>query len=596
MTKKLWVVGAFFLCALCAHSNPVPADDILAFVRSKLPGDPIRLTGTLKVRTSKGFTSAHLPVQMDLNWGADEPSATYRIDQETLEIFWDQGTPLYRFSDPGNSPTSNILDTGISWADLSFSVLWWPHSRLVKEEKKINRECHVVDVPIPGTSETMRLWIEKKMGMLLEAQTLDGRGKTVRRMRIKSIKKMDGLWVAKDLEVEDKKTGSKTILQITHLTWEDPQPAIPAFDPVDSVNQLSIDLYQQLSSQHDNNLFLSPYSISSALAMIYAGARGETAEQINQTLHFGGQDITHPAFSFLREKLTGIQEKGDIELRIANGLWPQANSTLLPDYLALIQNVYGSEIEPVDYQSDPEGSRQKINGWVEDKTNDRIKNIIKENMLSPATKLVLANAIYFKGDWARQFKAAATHPAPFTLADGATVEVPMMAQTHRFGLAEEADFQALELPYQGNDLSMLILLPNETDGLPNLEKAVSLEKLTSLEFHKQEVLVQLPKFTFESEFSLGRLLEEMGMPLAFSEQANLSGMNGKGGLFIDWMVHKAFVEVNEDGTEAAAATTGGIRATSIPAQFTANHPFLFLIRENSTDTILFIGRVMKPSI
>lgn len=578
-----------------AFCEPLPADDILELVRTKLPSDPLELTGSLKVRTANGFTKANLPVGMELDWGAETPTAKYTIDKETLTITWNNDVPSYDFSNKKNKPTSDILGTGLTWADLSFSVLWWPNSKLIDEEKKLNRPSHVVDVPIPGSKNTMRLWIEKNMGMLLEAQTLDPKGKELRKLKITSIKKMDGMWVAKNLELRDKKSGSKTILEISDLVWKNPKPSEAAFDPASSVNQLTFDLYKQLSAQEDGNLFLSPYGVASALAMVYGGARGETAQQMDDTLHFGGQGATHPAFSFLREKLNGIQKKGDVQLSVANSLWPQEDYTFLPDYLGMTKEFYGSEIVAVDFKGDTEAARLRINNWVEAKTMDRIKNLIKENMLTASTKLVLANAIYFKGNWANSFDPKMTRQALFTVKPGTEAMVSMMMRSDDFNRAQGKDFQALELPYEGNDLSMLILLPEKAGGLPALENALNAETLASLEFNKREVMVQLPKFKQESTLELGRHLAAMGMPLAFSDQADLSGMNGKGGLFIDWVVHKAFVEVNEEGTEAAAATAVGIRPTSMPAMFIANHPFLFLIRENSTGTILFIGRVADPS-
>ncbi|MEA2067732.1 MAG: serpin family protein [Verrucomicrobiota bacterium] len=622
--KKLLLFIIVAIGAFRGYSEPLPADDILAFVRTKLPSDPLKLTGTLKVRTKNGFTKTSLPVEMDLDWGASKPSASYRIGDETLEINWNNDVPSYIFSNDRNTPSSDILGTGLTWADLSFSVLWWPDSQLIDEEKKINRDCFVVDVPVPETKKniaqrrkdvkrentppdelsasaplrekkssghTMRLWIEKKMGMLLEAQTLDVRKKELRRMKIKSIKKMDGMWVAKDLEIRNKATGTKTTLQITDLQWEAPEEIATAFDPSESVNQLTIGLYEKLSAKDDGNLFLSPYSISAALAMTYGGARGETAAQMEDTLCFGGQGATHPALSHLRKILNSVQEKGHVQLSVANSLWPQKGYVFLPDYLALTKEFYGSEIKPVDFKMDTEGARKEINSWVEDQTNDLIKDLIPEGMLSPMARLVLANAIYFKGDWASRFKPERTRPAPFKLADGTTAEVPMMSQTADFKLARTEEFQALELPYEGGDLSMLILLPNKKDGIPSL----TMETLSSLEFHEHETMVQLPKFKLEWKFELSKTLAEMGMPLAFSRQADFSGMTGTRDLSIGFVIHQAFVEVNEEGTEAAAATAVGMRATSMPPQFIANHPFLFLIRENSSGTILFVGRVADPS-
>ena len=589
--KKIPATLLAALCATATLAQPIPADSLLEFVREKLPTRPLRLTGTLKVRARNGFTKTTLPVEMDLDWGAVPPHARYRIGDETLDISWNNGIPSYAFSDPQASPTSRIAGTGLTWADLSFSVLWWPNSRLVGEERKINRECFVVDVPVPGTDgDTMRLWIEKKMGMLLEMQARNADGKTTRRLRIKSIKKMDGMWVAKDMELLDKKTENKTLLTISGLKWGDSSAPQTAFDPVEAVNQFAFNLYGRLSKQKEGNLFLSPYSISSALAMVYGGARGETATQMEKTLHFAGQEATHPAFSILRKRLNKIGKEGEVQLLVANSLWPQKGYAFLPGYLSLTKKFYGSEIRPVDYQSDTEGARKEINEWVEKKTEGRIEDLIPEGMLNASIRLVLANAIYFKGNWARQFDAERTHPAPFKLSDGGSVEVQMMSQTASFRIARAEKFQALELPYEGADLSMLILLPNPGEGLPSL----GTNTLATLDFRKRETIVKLPRFKVESSFQLGDTLAALGMPLAFSRRADLSGMDGSRNLSIGAVVHKAFVEVNETGTEAAAATAVGVRLTSMPSQFVIDRPFLFVIRENGSGAILFIGRVVRP--
>ena len=590
---KTFLLSCLLLCvSIGGHAEPLPADDILAFVRQNLPDEPLKLTGSLKVRTRNGFTKSNLPVVMDLDWGASPATAKYRIDKESLTITWRDDVPQYAFSNPKNKPTSDILGTGITWADLSFSVLWWPNSRLIDEEKKLNRPSYVVDVPVPDSDKTMRLWIEKKMGMLLEAQTLDAKGRELRKLKITSIKKMDGMWVAKNLELRDKKTGSKTILEISDLEWKNPKPASTAFDPAESVNQLAFDLYKTISAGNEGNLFFSPYSISSALAMTYGGARGETAEQMNTVLHFGGEGATHPAFSYLRKKLNGIQETGDVQLLVANSLWPRQDYKFLPDYLAMAKEFCGVEIEPVDFKGDAEAARTRINNWVEAKTMDRIQDLIPEGAVDPLTRLVLANAIYFKGNWAEQFDKKNTREAPFKIRPGEEVQVPMMSREGDLKLARTGNFQALELPYEGNDLSMIILLSNEADKLP----ALGSNTLSNLQFTKQNVMVHLPKYKVESSFELNTVLKKLGMPLAFSDQADFSGMDGSRELFIGTVLHKAFVEVNEEGSEAAAATAVGIRTTSMPPQFIANHPFLFLIRENDTGTILFIGRVVDPTI
>jgi hypothetical protein len=215
--KNLVLGIVTFAVLSCGAVEQPPADEILQMVQAKLPSDPIKLTGSLKVRTRNGFTKSNLPVSMDLDWGANPATAFYQIDNESLTITWKGDKPYYTFSNAGNSPTSDILGTGLTWADLSFSMLWWPNSKLVGEEKKINREAYVIDIPIPDSANFMRIWVEKYMGMVLEVQTLDPKEKMLRRMKIKSIKKMDGMWVAKDLELLDTKTGNKATLQISDL-------------------------------------------------------------------------------------------------------------------------------------------------------------------------------------------------------------------------------------------------------------------------------------------------------------------------------------------------------------------------------------------
>ncbi|MBN2685377.1 MAG: outer membrane lipoprotein-sorting protein [Pontiellaceae bacterium] len=600
--KKLLSLIVIFAAVSCAHAQTPTGDEILRFVRENLPNEPLKLTGSLKVKAKNGFTSANIPTVMELNWGAAAPTAEYRLgapgsrDYEQLTITWNNDKPSYAFSNSKNKPTDTVLNTGISWADLSFSVLWWPNAKLTGEETKIQRDCYVVEVPVPDSKNTMRLWIEKDMGMLLEARTLDSKAKELSRLKIVSIKKMDEMWIAKDLELTDQKTGSKTTLVINDLEWingpptAEEEPTAEAFSPADSVNQLAVDLYNQLSAE-DGNLFFSPYSISSALAMTYGGARGETAEQMNTALHFGGPDITHPAFSYLRRSLNKIEEKGDVQLAVANALWPQKDYKFSADYLALTQTHYDSSIHSVDYKADTEGARKAINSWVKEQTKEKIKDLIGEDALDELTRLTLVNAIYFKGNWAEQFDPNKTREASFHLSADESVQVPMMSQTADFKLAQNETMQALELPYQGDDLSMIILLPNEGEKLEWVDP-------TTLQFSETEVMVQLPKFKMETAFNLNDTLTQMGMTDAFSDKADFSGMtDAPNDLFIGGVLHKAFIEVNEEGTEAAASTAlfaGSDENFSLPQQFIADRPFLFCIRENSTGTLLFMGRVMNP--
>lgn len=602
---KKWLLSLFVgLCAVSGFAER-SGDEILAFVRSKLPSDPIQLSGKLRVKSPNGYIDERA-VQMELNWGATDPFAIYRIGETQLNIQWQGSEPQYQFREngvfrEGFDPNTEIPDTGVRWSDLSFSVLWWPNAQLVKEESKINRKCYVVDVPVPGSSELMRLWIEKEMGMLLEAQTLNAKKKMVRRMKIVSIKKMDGIWLAKDLEIDDVRRKGKTVLQIDNLVWgeEETMAEIEAYDPAENNNQFALELYRKLAVAKDGNLFLSPYSISMALAMTYGGARGDTATQMENVLHFGGQNLTHPGFAALAATLNSIQAKGDIKVNVANSLWPQKDVELTPEYRALIDSFYEAEATELDYKADPERARKTINDWVEKKTNDRIKNLVPQGSVNTMTRLILANAIYFNGAWKHPFEKGSTPLQPFRMADGSASEVQMMSVTESFNFLDAEGFQAIELPYKGDDLSMLILLPDEPDGLPALLPKITPEWLASLPLEKQRVWVRLPKFKLEYTFEVGDPLASMGMKTAFSADADFSGMTGSRDLFISAILHKAFVDVNEEGTEAAAATAVIMKATaafSRPLQFNADHPFLFLIREKSTGSTLFIGQLVVPPV
>jgi serine protease inhibitor len=365
-------------------------------------------------------------------------------------------------------------------------------------------------------------------------------------------------------------------------------------------NAFALDLYAELKDR-DGNLFFSPHSISTALAMTYAGARGSTEKQMAEVLHFDlEQKRLHPAFRELLDQLeTGEGERG-YQLSVANALWGQKGYEFLEKFLNLTKENYGAGLSELDFIGATETARQTINSWVEKETEDKIKELIKPGVLDQMTRLVLTNAIYFKGFWESQFEEEMTRPAPFTLVSGEKVQVPTMHRTADFKYAEAEDFQALELPYKGGDLSMTIFLPKETDGLAALEQSLTAEKLATWlsTLEEQEVIVALPKFRMTSEFSLAEVLKSMGMTDAFDvKEADLSGMTGKKDLFITAVLHKAFVEVNEEGTEAAAATGVVVALKSAPPSqpvFRADHPFLFLIRDLRSNSILFLGRVMDP--
>ena len=365
-------------------------------------------------------------------------------------------------------------------------------------------------------------------------------------------------------------------------------------------NASACDLYRQLSSEK-GNLFFSPHSISTALAMTYAGAHGNTAEEMADVLHFTlPQDKLHRAFSDLDKKLTAAQKDERIEIHVANSLWPHKTYRFRDGFMKTMGDSYGVEITPVDYAAATEKAREMINDWAAENTKDKIQDLIPPGILSELTRLVLANAIYFKGEWAARFNKADTQDAPFTLADGKKVIVPLMCQTETFGYWEQRDMQILELPYGEGGLSMIVLLPRAVAGLPAIEKELTWEKLAAWTkgLHRREVRIFLPRFKIEAQFSLSKTLQTMGMKDAFNpREADFSLMDPANDLFISAVLHKAFVAVDEKGTEAAAATAVVMTLRGMPAPppvFRADHPFLFAIRDNNTGSILFIGRVLKP--
>jgi serpin B len=368
-------------------------------------------------------------------------------------------------------------------------------------------------------------------------------------------------------------------------------------------NAFAVDLYGRLRSEQSGNLFLSPQSIATALAMTYAGARSDTAAQMARTLHLSlPQDQVPAAYAALLKALNpGGTDRG-YRLSIANRLWGQRGDRFLDDFLAVTRRDYGAELGLVDFKANAEAARDEINAWVLKQTEEKIRDLIPAGVLGPNTRLVLANAIYFRGDWAKQFAKESTSDQPFHVAPDRDVKVPLMFGKTRVGFAAHAadGLKVAELPYKGDDVSMLVLLPDAVDGLAALESKLSLENVTrwTSDLRRQDVLVYLPRFSMQSAFGLGPTLSAMGMPLPFSDSADFSGMNGKRDLSISAVVHKARVDVDEQGTEAAAATGVVVGLTAAlpgePPTFRADHPFLFLIRHNPTGAILFMGRVVNP--
>lgn len=363
----------------------------------------------------------------------------------------------------------------------------------------------------------------------------------------------------------------------------------------------AFDLYQQLKSQ-EGNLFYSPYSISMALAMTYAGARDGTEAEMAETLHFEQpQSVLHPTINALDTTLNSYgQGEDDFQLNVANAIWGQEGYEFLPEFLDLLAEQYGAGLRTLDFGQDPEGAAEIINNWVSEQTEGKIEDLISPGLLNAMVRLVLTNAIYFNGAWTFQFEEEATQDEPFTLLDGSTVTVPMMSQTESFLYAEGDGYQALAMPYLGAPVSMLFVLP--ADGqFEQMEEMFSAELLDEItgDLATRPVELSVPKFTFESEFNLSQTLADMGMPSAFGGEADFSGMTGGRDLFISDVVHKAFVDVNEEGTEAAAATAVIMLESAAPPMedvvvMKLDRPFLFLIRDENTGTILFAGRVLNP--
>jgi len=368
-----------------------------------------------------------------------------------------------------------------------------------------------------------------------------------------------------------------------------------------STNAFALELYKRIVIPNDN-LFFSPYSIYTVFAMVYGGVRGNTATQMERAFHFPicGKEL-HEYVGRLSGVIDGAGATGSIKLNIANSLWPQDGYPFLKEYLDMTERYYKAKISPLDFQKDSEGARKTINSWVEEKTEQKIVDLLKPGMINPLNRMVLVNAIYFKGDWQSKFDKNTTQETQFFLLSGDAVKVPLMTNRQRYGYSDFPDAQILELPYAGKDVSILVVLPKKKDGLPEIEKHLSQERLKEWvdSMRKREIIVYLPRFKTTSEFRLDQVLTSMGMTDAFDPgKADFSGMDGKkNNLFIGMAIHKAYVDVNEEGTEAAAATAVGIRTTSMPAPppvFRADRPFLFMIRHNSTGAILFMGRVVNP--
>lgn len=370
---------------------------------------------------------------------------------------------------------------------------------------------------------------------------------------------------------------------------------------VEANNNFAIEFYNNITNSEDGNVFFSPYSISTALSMVYEGAGGETAEEIRSVFYLPEDDtIRRSSAASTYNNLNKWSNK--YTLSTANALWLQKDYPFLEEYVKVIQDYYVAEANNMDFINNTEESRVTINNWVESKTNNKIKDLLNPGTITELTRLVLTNAIYFKGDWLKQFDKANTREEEFYLNDGSIIKAPLMRITDdeaKFNYGETKHSQILEIPYEGEELSMIIILPK--NNIAELENNLSIENLNTWmnNLTQKEVRIYLPKFKFDTKYSLKDKLASMGMPAAFNPaEADLSGMDGKRDLYISSVIHQAFVEVDEEGTEAAAATAVVVTMGSVISPheiFRADHPFIFLIKEENTNNILFMGRVMNPT-
>ena len=383
-------------------------------------------------------------------------------------------------------------------------------------------------------------------------------------------------------------------------------PSADQAEAVKGSNAFAVDLYGRLSAK-PGNLFFSPESISTAFVMTYAGAHGQTAAEMARVFHFTlPPDRLHPAIGALLAGKNAPHQ--GYALSVADALWAEKDENFLPSYLKLVETNYGAGFHPVDFKSAPDSVRATINQWVEQQTDNKIQNLLGPGTVTPLSRLILTNAIYFKAAWADQFSKNATENEDFHLSAGKTIQAPTMHNSEGYYYSKGPSFQALLMPYEKNEISMLILLPDNVDGLPALERSLTasnLDKWMASLNYADRVVVSLPSFKITQQFELSSTLEGLGMKTAFDpNSADFSAMTGNKSLVISAAIHKAYIDVDENGTEAAAATAVVMEmATAMPSQyappppiiFTADHPFLFLIRENASGAILFMGRVTDPT-
>lgn len=376
------------------------------------------------------------------------------------------------------------------------------------------------------------------------------------------------------------------------------------FEFVNCSNDFSFEMYEKLAAEEEENVFFSPYSITTALGMAYEGARGQTADEIADVLNFPADNQTRLGMMKAYQEVFN-RENTAHELSTANAYWLKNNEQLNEVYRAAIESYYIAHGEKLDFARDPAGSAETINAWVEEQTNGNIKDLLDPGLITPFTYLILTNAVYFKSDWKYQFNETATQNRTFHLDGNQDIEVETMHMHDEeiaLNYSENNDAQLLQLPYKNGELSMYILLP-KGNSIASMESDLDKEYLDTLmdDLSPEEVDLYIPKFKFEQKYTLNQMLIDLGMPTAFSDSADFSGITDSTSLKIGFVIHQSFVEVNEEGTEAAAATAIGMETTGVdpdpepqPILFNANHPFIFFIQHEATGQILFMGKVGNP--
>lgn len=370
---------------------------------------------------------------------------------------------------------------------------------------------------------------------------------------------------------------------------------------VNANNQFAVAMYQQLNSQSkqvDANVFFSPYSLTSAVAMLYAASEGDTKAQIQKTFYYPSLPILNPNSAALYSQFN--KPSPNYKLNTINDLWLQQGRTSNQAYVDTVKRYYGGQVNTLDFKNNTETSRQVINNKIAKHTNQMIPELLSKESIKPNTSAILTNAVYFKADWSSRFWVSGD--MPFHYFDGTTSDVDMMFQNTEFKYSEDEQVQVVELPYKGKELSMLVVLPKskEPSVMQTLIKNLSMTQINdwTKNLKPQDINLNLPKFKIDESYPVKALLTDMGMPSVFGNQAKFNVFADSTPIAIDDIHHQAVIDVNEIGTEAAAAT--GVVAVDMsgpmhpPIAFKADHPFMFMIKDNKTDAILFLGQVNKP--